>query len=264
MEKRIEERWRPGAKNAERGRIWVGLFLLIIGGLFLARESGVPFPSWFFTWPMILIAIGVFSAIRHRFRGIGWLFPIAIGAIFLYDKMSPDVNLRPYFWPILLIAAGLFIIFRPKGHRFRGGRNSDDSDLQTGTPLLTDTQETTPALENTVSSQTEVLDVAAVFGGVKKNVISKNFKGGEIVAVMGGAEINLSQADFKGRIVIECVNVFGGTKLIIPPDWEVHSEMASIFGGVEDKRIPAPNPAPDKIIFLEGTCLFGGLEIKSY
>ena len=264
MEKQTEERWKSSRKNAERSRIWVGLFLLLIGGLFLARESGIAFPSWFFSWPVFLIAVGLFSGIKHGFRGIGWLFPVIIGGIFLYDKISPDVNFRPYLWPIMLMAAGLFIIFRPKGHSCRRGRNRDDNSFYQQTTPATDTQEVAPYRDNTAASHGEVLDVAAVFGGVKKNVLSKNFKGGEVVAVMGGAEINLSQADFNGRIVIECVNVFGGTKLIIPPDWEVQSEVVSIFGGVEDKRLPATSPAPGKVIFLEGTCLFGGLDIKSY
>jgi predicted membrane protein len=263
IEKRIEERWRRTGKNAERGRIWVGLFLLIIGGLFLARESGVAFPSWFFSWPLLLIGLGLFSGIRHGFRGIGWLFPIAIGGIFLYDKISPEVNLRPYLWPILLIAAGLFIIFRPKGrHCRRGGGRDDNAFPQQET--TTTFQNNTTQTENATISQNDVIDITAIFGGVKKNVLSKHFKGGDIVAVMGGAEINLSQADFKGRVMIDCFNMFGGTKLIVPPDWEVQSQIVSIFGGVEDKRLPASAPAPDKVIYLEGTCVFGGLEIKSY
>src|SRR5690349_22431252 len=40
------------------------------------------------------------------------------------------------------------------------------------------------------------IDVTAVFGGIKKNVLSKNFKGGDITSFMGGSEIDLSQADF--------------------------------------------------------------------
>ncbi|RYZ26242.1 MAG: hypothetical protein EOO10_16120 [Chitinophagaceae bacterium] len=263
FEERVEERWRRRGRGAEKGRIWVGLFLLVAGGLFLARESGVFFPSWFFSWPVLLIAIGIFSGLRHGFQRIGWLFPILIGSIFLFDKISPDINLRPYLWPIILIAAGLFIIFRPKRSRYCGpGGGNDDNSFSEG--AATGRNETTAQWEQAMTDRNDVVDVTAVFGGVKKNLLSKTFKGGDITAVMGGAEINLTQADFDGKVMIDCFNMFGGTKLIVPPDWEVQSDVVAIFGGVDDKRPPVTNAAPNKVLYLDGTCLFGGLEIKSY
>ena len=263
FEERIEQRWRRRGNRAEKGRIWVGLFLLIIGGLFLAKESGMFFPAWFFTWPMLLIAIGIFSGIRHGFRHFGWLFPIIIGGIFLADKISPDINFRPYLWPIILITAGLFVIFRPKRNRHcRPGGDEDGNKLITDGNTIQD--ETRTEWNQNMQDRNDVIDVTAVFGGVKKNLLSKNFKGGDITAVMGGAEINLTQADFNGKVMIDCFNMFGGTKLIIPPDWEVQSDVVAIFGGVDDKRPPSNNVAPNKVLYLDGTCLFGGLEIKSY
>jgi predicted membrane protein len=111
----------------------------------------------------------------------------------------------------------------------------------------------------------DFLDVTAVFGGVKKNVLSKNFRGGDIVSFMGGSEIDLTQADFQGRIKIDTTNIFGGTKLIVPPTWDVQSDMVAIFGGVDDKRqISGVKLDPNKVLILDGTCMFGGIEIKSY
>jgi hypothetical protein len=108
-----------------------------------------------------------------------------------------------------------------------------------------------------------VLDVTAIFGGIKKKVLSKNFKGGDIVAVMGGTEINLTQADFNGRISIDSFTMFGGTKLVIPPDWEVQSEVVAIFGGIEDKRPPATQHTPGKILFLEALVCLEALKLKA-
>jgi predicted membrane protein len=57
--------------------------------------------------------------------------------------------------------------------------------------------------------------------------------------------------------------MFGGTKLIVPSDWDVQSGVVTIFGGIEDKRQPAQiNPV--KVLYLDGTCIFGGVEIKSF
>jgi predicted membrane protein len=261
FEKRIDERWGQHRRRSERGRVWVGLFLLAIGGLYLAKASGVFFPAWFFTWPVFLIGIGLFIGIRHGFRGAGWLFPIAIGGVFLADRLSPDINPRPYVWPIILIGAGLFVIFRPRGHHCRRDGGPGDNSPEQNFPLAPGEK---GEWQKPLSDGNDVVDITAVFGGVKKNLLTKSFKGVDIVAIMGGAELNLTQADFNGKVMIDCFNMFGGTKLIVPPDWEVQSDIVAIFGGVDDKRPPATNPAPNKILYLDGTCIFGGLEIRSY
>ena len=80
-------------------------------------------------------------------------------------------------------------------------------------------------------------------------------------------ELNLMQADTSTRVVLDLTQVFGGTKLIIPPHWKVNAEdMVTIFGGLNDKRpMPVQTGATDsKIIVLKGTCIFGGIDIKSY
>jgi predicted membrane protein len=104
-------------------------------------------------------------------------------------------------------------------------------------------------------------------GSVKKNILSKNFKGGEITNVFGGSEVNLSQADIEKTATLELVNVFGGTRLIIPANWEVHSELVSVFGNIEDKRNIQPNlklRKCTKVLVLKGNTFMGGIEIKSY
>lgn len=259
------ERWR---EHQHKGRRWVGLFLLVVGGLLLARASGVVFPSWFFTWPMILIAIGIFSGIRHGFRGLGWLIPIIVGSVFLVDEFTPDRSIKPYIWPIAIIVVGLAFILRPKKKRWM----HDDTAISAD-PVTTDPKQfgkesnpehfTAPGQCRVSNDSSDTIDATAIFGGVKKNVLSKNFKGGDITTFMGGAEINLSQADCNGRIMLDCFNMFGGTKLIVPPDWDVQSELVTIFGGIEDKR-PPTQANPNKVLLLDGTCIFGGVEIKSF
>lgn len=118
--------------------------------------------------------------------------------------------------------------------------------------------------EDSVSE--DYVESTSFMGGVKKNVLSKKFKGADITNVFGGAEINLSQADMESTATMELTNVFGGTKLIIPPHWEINSELVSVFGSIEDKRPIQPNTAMGeaKILVLRGTTFFGGIDIKSY
>jgi len=120
-----------------------------------------------------------------------------------------------------------------------------------------------PGSEN--CNDPEILNINSIFGGIKRFICSKNFKGGSIVTFMGGAEINLMQADIIQPIIIEVSNLFGGTKLILPSNWDIKNEVTVVFGGVEDKRnMTALSPDPGKTVYLKGTCLFGGIELNNY
>jgi predicted membrane protein len=228
------------------GRFWAGLVLVVVGSLLLAREMGVYFPRWFFSWEMLLIAFGIFTGARHSFRSWGWLIPIVIGGAFLLDDFVPELELRHFIWPGIIIAIGLVMILRPR--------------KSTGTRFWDNNQGATEG----GGSNEDVLDTVSVFGGTKKNVISKNFRGGEVVNFFGGTDLNLSQSDINGVAVLDLTQVFGGTKLIVPSNWKVQSEVVAVFGGLDDKRRDLANPDPNKVLVLKGTCIFGGIDIKSF
>jgi predicted membrane protein len=241
-----------------KGRIWTGVFILLIGIVALLKAALVPLPYWFFSWPMFLIALGVFIGIRHGFRGISWLILMLIGGAFLADNIYPDIEMRRYTWPAVLIVLGLFFIFRPRRRwhwEIGEKKTSAESDMPTD-PLIN---------PGATDSKEDYVNATSVFGGAKKNILSKNFKGGEIVNIFGGTELDLSRADINGEAVIEMTTIFGGTKLIIPSNWTVKSDAAIIFGGIEDKRaMPAVSETSGKTLTLKGTVIFGGIDIKSY
>jgi hypothetical protein len=238
-----------GRESNRSGRVLGGLFIVGIGLLLLARQAGMDFPRWIFSFETILIALGIYLGIRHSFRGFGWLIPILIGGFLLIDDFYPYYDVREFLWPLVIIGLGLFIIFRSTK------KNRDWSKWDASRTYGENSSE-------------DYLDSTVVFGGIKKNVISKNFRGGEAVTVFGGTEINLTQADLSGAIVLELTQIFGGTKLIVPPHWKVQSkDLVAIFGGVEDKRPMMANPSVEengKVLILKGTCLFGGIDIKSF
>lgn len=231
------------------GRTLSGLFLVAIGVMLLARQTGVYFPGWIFSFETALIAVGIYIGIRHSFRGFGWMIPIAIGSFLLIDDVYPLYDLRHYTWPVVLIGLGLLIMFRSGKRRGHWKKWDERHTFE----------------EN---SMNDYLDSTVVFGGVKKNIISKNFRGGEVVTVFGGTEINLMQADLAGTVTLELTQVFGGTKLIVPPHWRIWSkDMVAILGGIDDKRPMMSNPSaeePNKTLILKGTCMLGGIEIRSY
>lgn len=260
----VESRWGDFERRKKHGRIWAGLFLLVAGGLLLLKTLNVFFfPAWFFTWPVFLIAIGLFSGLRHNFRGGFWLIAIFIGGLLLWDRMNPSLYLNRFIAPIIIMGMGLLFILRPKRNNWRRWRQYRE-EWHDG-PTTTDTATANKTYDFSAADRRDFIDITAIFGGVKKNVLSKNFKGGDIVSFMGGSEIDLSQADFTGRVVIDATNIFGGTKLIVPSTWDVQSDITAIFGGVDDKRqVSGINPDPNKLLILDGTCMFGGIEIRSF
>jgi predicted membrane protein len=260
-----------------RGKVMAGILLIGIGVLILLSKLHVFFlPYWVFSWQMLLIAIGLFIGFRHNFQKPGWLVLVLIGSIFLINDLVTGFNLRIYFWPILLIGIGLWVMLKPKRNRYRDFQNyvpkpeaaeAADPYVPYEYSTYTDpgTEPGAEAYTNSAYAPEEVVDVTAILGGVKKNIISKNFKGGEVISVFGGTELNLTQADMQQPAVLETTQIFGGTSLIVPPHWEVKSEMVAILGGIDDKRPVMPGGYdPTKVLILKGTTLFGGLSIKSY
>lgn len=227
--------------------IWAGVFILLIGIALL-----LPLPDWVISWQMFLIAMGMFIGIRHSFRGGAWLILILIGGIFLFRDLYPEITFERYILPGILILLGLFFIMRPKRKRraFCGGYDSPAEENEPGT--------------NTAYTSEDFVDSTSIFGGVKKNIMSKNFRGGDIVNIFGGSEINLGQADIQGTVELEVTQIFGGTKLFVPSNWEVKPEMMAVLGGIEDKRNLTTNPNPGKVLVLKGTSIFGGIEIRNF
>jgi predicted membrane protein len=257
--KRWEERkmaWeeRRGVYRSGHGHIWTGIFILVIGVAALMKATLTDLPDWVFSWQMFLIALGFFIGLKHGFRGGAWFILMLIGGVFLARDLYPEFEFRRYIWPVVLIIIGAFIIIRPRRrHHWPEKKNPD---LSGSNSLIAEPEEW---------SQDDFVDTTSIFGGAKKNILSKDFKGGDIVNIFGGTELNLSQADIKGKVPLEMTTIFGGTKLIVPSNWAVQSEAVTIFGGLEDKRsLPPSNETPDKILLLKGTIIFGGIEIKSF
>ncbi|MBI3137468.1 MAG: hypothetical protein HYZ15_02665 [Sphingobacteriales bacterium] len=258
----MREYWaarRPSymADSPRHGHVWTGLFILLIGVAALLNVSMPDLPAWFFSWQMFLIALGLFIGFKHGFRGAAWLILILLGSAFLLRDFYPGLTFRRYFWPLVLIVAGAFIIIRPRRKLWEQCTREGNKEAGATNSNFMGSGETW--------SKDDFVDSTSIFGGDKKNILSKDFKGGDIVNIFGGSELNLTQADIKGKVTIEITTIFGGTKLIVPSNWEVKSEAVTIFGGLEDKRsVSGITEHSDKILLLKGTVIFGGIEIKSF
>lgn len=262
-------RRRPGGS----GGLWAGLFLLLVGGVLLLDQLGFPLPDYLFNWHVLLIAIGLFLGLRHNFRGGAWLILIAIGSIYLIQDYNPTIELHRFIWPGVLILVGLMFILRPRRHwrdqwhhewkeEWKQKWKDDWERRRQG--QHTGNQFATGASNSQTYTSEDFIDATSIFGGVHKKMVSKNFKGGDIVTIMGGTEIDLSQADFTGVVRLDVTQVMGGTKIIVPAHWEVRTEVSAIFAGFEDKRQQPAVQNPDQVLIIDGTSIFGGIELKNF
>ncbi len=261
------------------GKVWAGLFIIGVGVVLLLNNVGLNFPHWLFRWSTLLVVIGLFIGIKHNFRNNAWIILVLIGSYFtLQEALNIDFNFTKVTLPIIFVCLGLFLILRPKNSSFRAERCKRKSerwnrkfDKGFEDPISTDvaieqqvSTDQKAYTEQKASNSSDYLDSVNVFGGSHQTIYSKNFKGGEVVAVFGGCDVNLTQADFEGEIEIDITAIFGGCKIIIPPGWQVKSEVTAIFGGLDDKRSVQPMEGQRKLVVIRGVAMFGGVDIRNF
>lgn len=262
MDNRIMENLSINQNIKNAGRVWSGLLIIIIGFAFLLDNMGLGIPNWIFSFWTFLITLGLFIGFRRNFKGVGWLILILIGVYNTIDQMGFDLNISKYALGLGLVIIGGFLIMKPKRPMISRKRYQDNfkNEFDPSSPL----DETLNATDQNTNSN-DLIHVAAIFSGSNQTVYSKNFKGGDIMAVFGGADIVMIQADFTESVSLDVTAIFGGIKLIVPPNWAIKSNITAIFGSVEDKRgHMLPVDQMQKTLVLDGTVLFGGVEIKSF
>lgn len=274
-------------KPRNDGSITFGFIILGIGVILLLRKIGFFIPDWVLSWPMIFIAIGTFTLVKHEFKSFFGFVLLLFGVFFLLKReFDLDLGIGQYIWPVGLIILGIYLITQKKQQNKvmedilkNWDSNKKTSLSSSGTSSVEDAQVideasasgTTPPASDTGFTRTtgtafaDRISIDAIFSGVNRKVMSKNFQGGKITAAFGGADIDLTQVDFNGVITIQIDIIFGGVKMIVPPHWDIRTEVTNIAAGLEDKRFFRENGVdPSKVIVLKGTILFGGLEIKSF
>lgn len=236
METKFQAKFDTSSKH-----FWTAAALIIIGFLFLLDNFGIVDVGdiWQY-WPVILIVIGFLKLKNSNFQDRQSAFLlIGVGVAFLlFSTEILDRGELRNLWPLILIAIGVSMIFKHRdGNRRRNGGKISENRV----------------------------DAAAIFGGMTKKIISKNFEGGNVTAVFGGVDLDFSDAELaEGESVIDVFTMFGGTEISVPKEWHVIMKGMPIFGGFEDsRRNVESDEKADKKLVIKGTVLFGGLEVKN-
>ncbi|MGJ3233604.1 LiaF transmembrane domain-containing protein [Marivirga sp.] len=241
-------------KHKGNNNMSFGVLLLIIGGILLLDRMDIIEFSWIFSWPFILIGVGIYSLVRHGLRNSFGIIMLLVGSFFLIRRE----NLIPTEYYDLLLPGGIILIglYLILSRTSKFGFSKVDAETGFDENL---------GVSDAKTVESDYIRAEAVFASVQRRLITKNFKGGKITTAFGGADIDLSKAEIQDSAVLDVEVTFGGLKLIIPPHWEVQADVSNVFSGIEDKRaFPSVDEADRKILYIKGSVNFGGLEFKSY
>ncbi len=234
-------------KNPDSGRLLIGLLFILIGGILFLRISNIelPFelPHYLFTWPMILIILGIYFFFSRENRITG-LILFLIGGAFL-SKYIFEVTMGTviqFAIPVLLVLAGILLLFPRtflKKKRFS---------------------------ESKTSIKDNRLKAVHIFSDGSNLIESESYEGGEVVCIFGDSDIIFSKSvTSQGAMALDIVCIFGGCTVYVPEDWTVITDISNIFADIKDKRHqsdPTIITDPDKVLHIKGTLLFSGVKIR--
>lgn len=217
----------------KKNSLW-GIVLILVGVIIgLNKLDIISFNIFFDGWWSLFIIIPCLVGIFTDKDKMGNIIGLLVGVLLLLgcnDVIDFDIVLSLLF-PIVLVLIGISIIIKNiSGSKIEVEKISDDNNY------------------------------ISAFSSQKVNIDSK-YLGSKIQAIFGGVELNLDNAKIDKDIEIEVCAIFGGVDIIVPNDVNVKFNTTSIFGGCSDKRKNI-NKDDKKTIYINGICLFGGVDIK--
>lgn len=223
------------------GALVAGVVIITVGTILLLNQLGVlPHVVTLHFWPVVLVVIGLIKLLSgnntgDRVVGTGL---IMVGVILQTNALGITHITWSQAWPAGIILLGVLLIL----HSFTG-----------------------QGLQSKFSLASE-WDSFYVFGGGERQVTAKDFKSAKLFAVFGGYEVDLTRADMDGtEAYVEANAVFGGGEIRVPVNWKVVMQGVGVFGGYDDKSqyVQTDPSAPIKTLFVRGTAVFGGIEVKN-
>lgn len=238
--------------QSQTARILIGVGLILLGVLYFLKEVdiiGEQLNHVIFSLPTVVLVIGIILFVNSRRKSLAYLL-MALGSVGMIIK-SFNLDYSDFIVPVILLALGFYIIYRHV-EKQREAELGGDAD----------------SLRNQYKSEYDVLEEVSVFGGNKKIINSKNFRGGNITIIFGGSEIFLHDCELSdGENVLDLFVIFGGCDLTVPSNWNVKIDVVSLFGGFSSKRYnysKSDDVDENKTLVIKGLVLFGGGEMKVF
>lgn len=221
-------------------RLIVGLGILTLGVLWTLDNLDIFEAGHLMEfWPVILILIGLVRLLDRYAEKISSVILIGVGTLFLLDNLDLiDFDIFDLF-PLIFAVIGLKLVWEAIQRRDASRLSSRD-----------------PGKE---------LTAFAMMSGVKRQIVSKEFRGGDATAIMGGVELDLREASIKEGepAILDVFVMMGGVELQVPENWVIDSRVMPLMGGFEDKTRLPRDREPGPSLIIKGMVMFGAVEVKN-
>ena len=225
----------------KKENIILGIILIIIGFILIGKTLNIIHINIFFKgWWTLFIIIPSLIGLFNDHDKTGSLIGLTIGLLLLLATRNVvDLNLViKLAFPIVIIVIGLSLVLK----------NLFDSKIDNDIKNINDKNNNSDNYYSAFSSKNIKLD-------------NETFSGSDINAIFGSVKLDLSEAIIKDDIVINASSIFGGIDIIVPENMLVKIKSNSFFGGISNNK-KAKETKNSKTIYINATCLFGGVNIK--
>ena len=218
--------------------IW-GLALLAVSVVLILNAFAITNISIFFDgwWTMFIIvpsSIGLFTSRNKSANIIGLIVGIIL-LLVCQNVLDNDI-LWKLIVPVIIAVIGIKMIF--------GGIGKDKSFIK----CIDENKDNIKTAFAAFSGQDVVFD-------------NEVFRGAELTAVFGGIKLDLRNAVFEGDTVVNACCIFGGADILLPDNVNIKVNSNSLFGGIDNKK-HQNSKENVHTVYLNGTCIFGGVDIK--
>lgn len=219
--------------------LW-GIFLVVLGIILGLNALEITNINIFFDgWWTLFIIVPCFIDLFNEKDKTGNLIGLVIGICLLLG--CQDFIAFQMIWrlivPVVLVMIGLSFIFK--------------DSLQ---------NKVRKEIRKLNKSNEDTLEYYATFSGQNLDFSKEKFQGCHLNAVFGGIKCDLREAKLEDKSIVYASSIFGGITIYVPNDVEVKVVSTPIFGGVsQNKRMKQDTK---KTLYVNATCVFGGVEIK--
>ena len=75
----------------QNSKILAGVLIIAFGIIFLLDRIGLNIPNWLDSWEIILIAVGIVTLYKHKYKNFGGYVLITIGLVFIINDLYNDI-----------------------------------------------------------------------------------------------------------------------------------------------------------------------------
>lgn len=216
------------------GIILILLGIFLAGNIFLDWDFTIFFDGW---WTLFIIIPSILAIKKEGFTTKP-VFGLIIGILLFLcarDFISFGTIIKLVI-PLALIIWGCRIVLDGRTNHKRIARG--DVLYKDGCP-----------------------EYSAIFSHQKITCDNEIFVGATCNAIFGSVDVDLRNAYINEDVAMNCSSIFGGMVVLLPSDINVRVSCVPIFGGV-DNRLVKRNIPGAPTLYINATCMFGGLDIR--